>query len=259
MSERSADMAAKRKHKNSGRLGSGEFQYTDGFNVGRAEPELKQDGPTKEQLHMQALFLNAVFEVEPAAQESLESILATLPMFVMDGELPKVEPDKIKQWCSRWHLNVRWCEEFAEQRVLQLWLESRNSRYSLTALKERAQAQELATQPFQDLRLVIDCGFWPITQLTRKEFKGQCQRLFEEKFKEFCHAVEVKAKAGMKRTREKREHDHFVWLARHLVKGEKAGDIKRFSANLEKTSVRAINKAITALARELELPIRFET
>ena len=86
MSERSADMAAKRKHKNSGRLGSGEFQYTDGFNVGRAEPELKQDGPTKERLDMEALFLNAVFEVEPAAQESLESILATLPMFVMDGE-----------------------------------------------------------------------------------------------------------------------------------------------------------------------------
>ena len=252
-------MTAKGKHKNSGRLGSGEFQYTDGFNVGRAEPELKQDGPTKERLHKEALFLNAVFEVEPAAQESLESILATLPMFVRDGELPTVEPDKIKQWCSRWHLNVRWCEDFAEQQVLQWWLESRNSRYSSTALKERAEAQELAAQPFQDQRLVIDCGFWPITQLTRKEFKEQCQHLFEEKFKEFCDAAEVKAKAaGMKRTREKREHDHFVWLARHLVRGEKAGDIKRFSANLEKTSVRAINKAITALARELESPNRSE-
>ncbi len=84
--------------------------------------------------------------------------------------------------------------------------------------------------------------------------------MFDEKFKEFCDAVEGKAEAaGMKRTREKREHDHFFWLARHLVKDEKAGDIKRRGVKLQKTSVRTSNKAITALARELELPLRSET
>ena len=57
-----------------GRLGVGEFEYPLGFNVSRVEPGLDHDGPTKERLHKEALFLKAVFEVEPTTQASLEEI-----------------------------------------------------------------------------------------------------------------------------------------------------------------------------------------
>ena len=64
----------KGKHDKRERLGRGEFQFRAGFNVNRMEPGLNQDGPTMERLHKEARFLAAVFDVEPAAMETLQSI-----------------------------------------------------------------------------------------------------------------------------------------------------------------------------------------
>jgi hypothetical protein len=60
----------------------------------------------------------------------------------------------------------------------------------------------------------------------------------------------------MERTHEKRELDHYLWLARYLVKGQGAVEIKKFTAGMEGLTNDAITKAIRELARELELPLR---
>lgn len=114
--------------------------------------------------------------------------------------------------------------------------------------------------PFQEHRLRVEFGFWPLTMMTRREFRDECERVLEIKFKDFCDQIEELAlSAGMEHTREKREMDHFLWLARYQVKGQTAAEIKRFSPGMEGVTTDAITKAIRALARELELPLRDHT
>jgi hypothetical protein len=246
----------KGKHDKALRMGLGEFQYPGGFNATRQEAGLDLDGPKKERLHAEALFLEAVFAVEPKVRSSLQALTKASSALSMHDDLPPALKEKIRRWCSRWHLNSRWCEEFAEQFVLQQLFESQpgGEKYSEEELKRRADAQERATQPYKEHRLKIDFGAWPITQWTRKRFLEECQRIFDRDVSAFCDGIERRAEAdGMQRTREKRELDHFLWLARILVKGETADRIKRFSPKMEKISTHAIRKAITTLAFELDL------
>lgn len=248
----------KGKHEKRERLGRGEFQFLAGFNVNRMEPGLNQNGPRMERLHKEARFLAAVFDVEPAAMEALQSIAAKLPEDRDEDGLPPVPQQKVAEWCQRFNLDAPWCREFADQKVLALWLESQpgGAKYSTEELKKRAAKQEFASQPFQEHRLTIDFGLWPITRMTRSEFRDECARVLEFKFKEFCDQIEQLAlSVGMERTREKRELDHFLWLARHQVKGQTAAEIKRFTPGMERITTDAITKAIRVLVRELELPL----
>jgi hypothetical protein len=199
-----------------------------------------------------------VFEVEPATQDSLEQIAQRLKQPAAGAELPEIPKETLRKWCNQWNLRAPWCEEAAEQFILAWWLESQpdGESYSMEALRNRAAAQELAAQPFQTHHLVIDFGAWPVTQITRRKFREQCQSIFEREFDLFIKEIEQLAlDSGMERTREKREDDHFIWLARHLVKGETAADIHRFSAKMANSSGRAVTKAIATLARELDLPL----
>lgn len=242
----------------SGRLGGGEFQYRRGFNTARQEPNLTEDGPTKERLEKEARFLEAVFEMEPEAQESLERIANSLPKFVESDDLPAVPEHELQKWCRRWNLNAPWCADAARQLVWTFLLQARleGERFSFEALRNRSSAAERATQPFRDQHLKIDFGFWPVTQQTRKEFEAECENLLRQELRRFCDQIEQQAlAAGMERTREKREFDHFYWLARRVVHGESASHMKRFTLGLENVSIRAINKAINALARDLELTL----
>lgn len=236
----------------------GEFQHASGFNVSRQEPGLDSDGPTKDRLHREALFLRAVFEVEPATRDSLEEILHSLKQPAAGVKLPEIPKEQVRQWSNRWNLRAPWCEEAAEQFILTWWLESQpgGEIYSMEALHDRVAAQELAAQPFQAHHFVVDFGAWPITQITEREFREQCQNIFKREIDLFIKEIEqLRLDAGMERTREKREDAHFFWLARHLVKGETADDIRRFSAKMANSSRRAITKAIATLARELDLPL----
>jgi hypothetical protein len=249
----------KGKHDKALRMGLGEFQYPGGLNVTRQEAGLDLAGPKKERVHKEALFLDAVFTVEPKALVSLLALKKNLTKLSLQDDLPPLLKKRIQGWCTRWHLNSRWCEEFAEHFLLQQLLKSQpgGKKYSEEELKLRFEAQERATQPYNEHRLKIDFGAWPITQWTRKRFLEECQRIFDRAANAFCDDVESMAEAdGMERTHEKRELDHFLWLARNLVKGETADHIKRFSSKSEKLSLRAIRKAITTLARELDLSLR---
>lgn len=241
---------------NSSRLGGGEFQQIRGFNAARQESGLVHDGPTKERLEKEALFLHAVFEAEPEARASLEKIASSLPKLLEGNDLPPVPEQELREWCGLWNLNAPWCLDAARQFVWVFWLQARldGERFSFEALRSRSSAEETATQPFRDQHLSIDFGSWPVTQRTRKEFEEECESLLKQKLKTFCDRIEQQAQAGgMERTREKREFDHFYWLARRLVHGESAAYMKNFTAGLENISVRAINKAVNELARDLEL------
>ena len=61
--------------------------------------------------------------------------------------------------------------------------------------------------------------------------------------------------AGMERTHEIREPDHFRWLARRIVKGEGIADIHRSLGSSASITPRAIGKAINEVARELEITL----
>lgn len=220
---------------------------------------MNQNGPKMERLHREAKFLEAAFAVERAVMEMLESIAPELPESLDGNSLTPVAQEKVAEWCSRFNLNAPWCRELGEQMVLAMWLESREGGecYSEEALRKTAAAQQLAAQPFQERRLTIEFGFWPITRMTRSEFRDECERVLEVKFKEFCDEIEKLAlSVGMERTREKREMDHFLWLARYQVKGQTAAEIKSFTPGMERITTDAITRAIRALAKELELPLR---
>jgi hypothetical protein len=241
----------------SSRLGGGEFQYARGFNAARQEPGLTENGPRKERLEKEALFCLAVFEAEPEAQTSLKEISDSLPNAVGASGIPSVPEKAISDWCSRWNLSAGWCREAAEQFVLQWWLEAQpgGEQFSSEELRKRSSAQERTTQLLQD-PLKIDFGFWPVTQQTRKEFEEQCRDRLKQELKAFCDSVEKQAVAAdMVRTPEKRAFDHFYWLARRVVHGESAADMKQSTASLNDVSIRAINKAVNALARDLQLTL----
>ena len=72
----------------------GEFQYKDGFNIARVEPGLDVNGPTTKQIRREALFLEAVFEVEPKVLSSLEAILSAIPEDVKDRPIPPLITDR---------------------------------------------------------------------------------------------------------------------------------------------------------------------
>jgi hypothetical protein len=239
------------------RLGGGEFQYARGFNAARQELSLPGDGPTKERLEKEALFFLAVFQAEPEAQTSLKKISDSLPNAVAARGIPLVPEKAILDWCSRWNLSAVWCREAAEQFVLQWWLEAQpgGEQFSSEELRKRSSAHEKATQPLRD-PLKIDFGFWPVTQQSRKEFEEQCRDRLKQALKPFCDYVETQALAAdMVRTTEKRAFDHFYWLARRVVHGESAADMKQSTASLTDVSIRAINKAVNALAGDLELSL----
>ena len=93
--------------------------------------------------------------------------------------------------------------------------------------------------------------------MTRSEFRVQCQRALEDKLQEYCDRIESLAfSSGMERTREKRELDHYLWLARYQVKGQSAVEIRKFTPGMESVTTDAITRAIRTLARELKLPLR---
>ena len=240
------------------RLGIGEFQYKEGFNVARMEPGLDANGPTMERMHREALFLEAVFEVEPKVLSSLEVILSGVPKDAKVRPIPPLIDRRLREWCSRWNLNATWCLEFVQQLAVHRSLLSKPGAKKLTfkSMKARASAQQRAADPFKDQHFKIDFGSWPLTQQKKSAFREECERLFRRELNAFCNSLEEQAiAAGMERTREMREPVHFQWLARRIVKGERIADIQRSLARSISITPRAIGKAINELARELELTL----
>jgi len=247
----------RRKRVENRRLGVGEFEYGAGFNANRQERGYDRDGPRKSRLNLEALLLEVLFEIEPEVEDSLDRIADTLPGSVgVEGPDPAVPREKVREWMRRWNLEAEWCRKAAEQFVLVWWRRTQRGgqAYRFEALKRRAHHDEKAAQPFMDCRLKIDFGSWPLTQWTKPKFKERCRKKFEKELLAFCSEIEKKAVAiGMIRTREKRERDHFNWLARRLIKRESATAIQRTIPLPDRPTTRAINKAINTLASELDL------
>jgi hypothetical protein len=250
--------AMEKKRTKRHRLGIGEFQYKEGFNVARMEPGLDANGPTMERMHREALFLEAVFELEPKVLSSLEVILSGVPKDAKVRPIPPLIDRRLREWCSRWNLNATWCLEFLQQLAVHRSLLSKSGAKKLTfkSMKARASAQQRAADPFKDQHFKIDFGSWPLTQQTKSAFRKECERLFRRELNAFCNSLEEQAiAAGMERTREMREPVHFQWLARRIVKGERIADIQRSLASSVSATQRAIGKAINELARALDLAL----
>jgi len=248
----------KKKRTKTHRLGVGEFQNSEGFNVGRMEPGLDANGPTMERLHREKLFLDEVLEVDPQVFSSLEAILSGIPKHEKERHIPPLIDRKLREWCSRWNLNAAWCLEFVQQLAVHRSRLSKPGAKKLTfkSMKARTSLQQRAANPFKEQHLKIDFGSWPLTQQTKSAFRSECERIFRRELNAFCDSLEEQAvAAGMERTHEMREPVHFQWLARRVVKGERIADIHRSFGSSVSITPRAIGKAINELARELELTL----
>jgi hypothetical protein len=100
----------------------------------------------------------------------------------------------------------------------------------------------------------LDLGKWNSVEQPRKDFEVQTRNWFEFALQQYCDGVEAQAiSAGLSRTPEKRSIDHFYWLARVQVKSERPADIWRYNPARSRGSRRAVEKAISDLAKFIGL------
>jgi len=94
----------------------------------------------------------------------------------------------------------------------------------------------------------------------RRDFKADVLERVVRAIDHCCDKVEADAlAAGLKRAPRKTSVDHFVWLARYQVKGESFASIARNSSHKFQGGRQTVRKAVTTLARLLELSLRLST
>jgi len=102
-----------------------------------------------------------------------------------------------------------------------------------------------------------DLASWNPTRQTREDFEANARAGFDLVLKNYCETIESQAAGtGLKRTPKKRSREHFYWLARFQVRGDKPAQIWRFHPVQHRGSQRAVEKAIKELAKFIGLTLR---
>jgi hypothetical protein len=219
----------------------------------------------------QSFFISKVLTGYPKAHDSLEVYYRKLRRAVSQNhqdpaDVPrlKVDHEKLrKKWGEDWGLTDPWCLRIVERHLLRLYYEECGwlDEASLLLLHEDKFQREVQAQPFSSPRLLIDLEGWPYTQATRTEFESQAREFCESEIKKYCARMEKRASAeGLVRTSEKRNFDHFDWLARYQAGKQSYAEIwnglKNHSASAAPDTRQGIEMAITRLAKEIELTLR---
>lgn len=207
------------------------------------------------------LFLVVVSEIEPQVLQSLRSgpyavlgesgraarVLFDWSLVEQVTELGPLR-QSLKQWGGRWLLIDRWCLEAALQTI---------SYWHIVPNSQGWFHQGFGAGKADTENLSLDLGRWDSLEQPRKDFEVQTRKLFEFALQQYCEGVEAQAiEAGLSRTPEKRSIDHFYWLARVHVKCEKPADIWRYNAARSGGSRRAVEKAVSDLAKFIGLTLR---
>lgn len=207
---------------------------------------------------LRASFMAAAFAVEPRLDESLASLyerkLRGSEAWLQTPLKGNIAPPSkaaialarrllktwgkpyglTDQWCLDWILQEKWLVEWAKERgqigfTLGLWV---------------------APLP---PKLPLNFEPWDITRQSPAEFEAQVVN----HLKDYFERVEAKGRAlGFVQTPDKRNRDHFVWLARFHVKGERTVDIWRSVPCGDTRGRRAFEMAIRRTAKEIGLTLR---
>jgi hypothetical protein len=98
---------------------------------------------------------------------------------------------------------------------------------------------------------------WDPNLYSRGTFEAAVRNRFEQSLREYCDRVLAEARAqGLVKTEEKRNPDHYFWLAQYQVSQKSPADQWRSLPQGESRTRRAVEKAIRETARELGLTPR---
>jgi hypothetical protein len=111
-------------------------------------------------------------------------------------------------------------------------------------------------------RLSFDCAAWDVTTTTRSNYEAEARAAFERQLRFYCNLLEEDARrARFEQTPEKRNPDHYRWLARNYCLGETPAHLWRSllrnpkRRHPDEPTRRAVEKAIHDTARVLGLSL----
>jgi hypothetical protein len=203
------------------------------FRAGRGEYSTSR-GPFSAVNDLRSRFMVATFEVEP----DLEPTLQTLYNGQLRGNRQWLETpfrgnlappsDKavdlgrslLKPWCESRGLSDPWCLDWLLVHRLFVWWAGERRQVGLVT-GYWAGAPPLEHIPFQ-----LEFDGWDRTEKIRADFETEVRERFEAALSNYCDERESEAEAaGYIRTRERRNPEHFYWLAGYQVCGWSAGRI----------------------------------
>jgi hypothetical protein len=165
----------------------------------------------------------------------------------------------LEKWARRWNLCESWCLVWAIQTMIH-WRFATFDPATTPPQWHYPWGKESVEVP----ALEIYFGDWQFATQHRAGFEAFARQLFERRLKQYCVQVERLA-TGFQLTPEKRQPEHFAWLARAAVKGERPADIwkslgppgvragKRTLATRGGLIRRAVEKAISDTASQIGL------
>jgi hypothetical protein len=203
-------------------------------------------------------FLYTVFNEAPHCHIDLVEVAIRCPKVKFDA--PELAPirSQIRQWGHLWQLNDEWCFEYALMWVL-LYRHYSPS-FSDADPETWAAAQN---SPNRAPSIHFECPGWDCTSETRQEFEARVLKYAEQALREDRDGADRKARAvGLELVSEKRNPEHFNWLARYQCRNESVAKIwKSLLKNPRKRgpgepSRQSVRQAIERTATEIGLTLR---
>jgi len=156
----------------------------------------------------------------------------------------------LKRWGEQFGLRAQWCLDWAWAEKLAVWWAQERKQLGVV------QTVWSGTAPISAPPLRVEVSPWDITESTRSSFEKQAREQFESTLVEYCDQLEAAARsAGYVRTKERRNSDHFRWLAVYQV--------CRFSQEAIADAIgvhrQAVQSSISGLAKEIGLKPRSRT
>ena len=171
--------------------------------------------------------------------------------------LRSVTPDGagLSAWAKRWHLTDRWCVLLAGDTAL--WYATHPG---ARGWEFQGQGIFVGSFPFKIKPLRPGPFYHDPTWRSRRDFKAYVLKEVARAIDDYCDWTEAGAlAAGLKLALRKRELEHFDWLARYQVKRESFAHIAKTARYKFVGGRQTVRKAITELAKYLELTLRLST
>jgi hypothetical protein len=233
------------------------------------------------QSDLQTRFMAAAFELEPELERSLRLAydgefgeqLLQLRKTTAVGFFPaalQVACNGLRSWRERWGLSDKWCLQWVLDKKVYPWAspDQEGQRDSaILGIELRC-----IKVPLDGVPLRLEIEGWIVTEETRSEFETKAHERFNENLRNYSEEREAEAKEGKYvRTLERRNPDHFYWLAGYQVCRWSAskiadaldepgsGSTESYSSppsNEERPMRRGVEQKIRELAKTIGLKLR---
>jgi hypothetical protein len=196
-------------------------------------------------------FMKACVKVEPNVLKSLLNDETWAEMLTgADAPEPVKADQALRNWGKKWNLSDPWCLDWAQNQVRLRWAKERgmlpkNRKEALAMAIATGNAKLVAGPPLQLEPLMFPPQVWEFERETRRRFETRVIGEFRRALTAYCDAMEKRAESeGLLRTPERRNEDHFFWLARNRIKGQKFVDIALLSEGLRPKQVQVAAKRL---------------